>query len=256
MRYEILGPLRVVDDGNNSFISAPKIEILLATLLVRADQVVAADKLMAELWGERLPRRAAAGLYVYISELRKFLSRPSRPGSPIVTQPPGYMLRMGSDELDFRSFLRLMRLGRDFARDRLDGEASECLEHALSLWRGPVLEQLGNGPIVVGFVTWLTEARMECTEMLVDAQLRLGCHRELVGSLYSLTVEYPLRESFYRQLMVALYRSERQADALKVYQSARTMLNDELGLEPCRALQDIQRAILTAKGELYVCATS
>jgi DNA-binding SARP family transcriptional activator len=107
-----------------------------------------------------------------------------------------------------------------------------------------VLGDLRNGPIVDGFVTWMMESRMECLEMLADAHLRVGRHRELVGRLYSLTAENPLREAFYRQLMLALYRSERQADALKVYQSARATLNDELGLEPCKALRDLHQAIL------------
>jgi SARP family transcriptional regulator, regulator of embCAB operon len=254
MRYEILGPLRVVDEDGSAFISARKIEILLAVLLIRADQVVTADQLMVEIWGDRLPRRATACLQVYISQLRKFLSRPSRPGSPIVTRPPGYLLRVGSDEFDLSSFLGLVTAGRTNARASRHQEASDCFERALALWRGPVLDDLRIGPIVEGFVTWLDEMRMGCTEMLVDSQLELGRHRELVGGLYALSVEHPLRETFYRQLMLALYRSERKADALNVYQTARKMLNDELGLEPCRMLQDLQRAILIADDQLDVFA--
>lgn len=250
MRYEILGPLRVIDDGNAMFIGARKVEILLASLLIRADQVVSAEQLMTELWGERLPRRATAGVHVYVSELRKFLNRQGRPESPVVTRPPGYMLTLGADELDFHAFQTLMNLGRRAARDQDDEEAVECFAEALALWRGPALADLGAGPIVSGFVTWLTEEQMECTELLMDTQLRLGCHRELVGRLYSLTAEHPLRESFYRQLMLALYRCERRADALTVYQSARRVLRDELGLEPCRALQEMQRAILSGDGLL------
>ncbi len=252
MRYEILGPLRVVDaDGSGSTIGAQKVEFLLALLLVRADQVVALDQIIAEIWGENVPRRATAGIHVYVSQLRKFLSRPSRPGSPIVTRPPGYVLCLGSDELDFHSFQRLAGLGRDHAREGRPEEAAACFHSALALWRGPVLSDPPGSPIVGGFVTWLTEARLECIETLVDAQLQLGRHRECVGRLYSLANEYPLRETFYRQLMLALYRSERQADALNVYQSARKILNNELGLEPCRALQDLQRAILAADVQLY-----
>src|SRR6185503_18952705 len=124
------------------------------------------------------------------------------------------------------------------------------------LWRGPALGDLRAGPIVEGFVTWLAEARLECLEMLADSHLELGRHRELVGRLYSLTAEHPLREAFYRQLMLALYRSERQADALKVYQMARKTLNEELGLEPCRSVQDLQRAILTADDQLDLYAAA
>jgi DNA-binding SARP family transcriptional activator len=238
--------LRVVDSNGFSFISARKIETLLATLLIRADHLVAADQLIAEIWGDRPPRRATAGLHVYISELRKFLSRADRADNRIVTRPPGYLLNLGSDEIDIQVFLNLVGLGRAHVREQRQEEAADCFERALALWRGPVLGDLATGPMIEAFVTWLSEARLECTELLVDAQLQLGRHREMAGRLYSLTAEFPLRETFYRQLMLALYRSERKADALKVYQTARQTLHGELGLEPCRALQDIQRAILVA----------
>lgn len=250
MRYEILGPLRVVDDNGSSSISARKIEILLAVLLIRADRVVTTDELIAEIWGEQVPRRATACLQVYISQLRKFLSRPGRPGSPIVTRLPGYLLRMGSDESDLHSFQHLASTGRTFLRQGRHAEASECFKRALGLWRGSALSDFSGGPIIVGYATWLAESRVECIEMLTDSQLELGLHRELVGRLYSLTAEYPLREAFYRRLMLALYRSECQADALEVYQLARKTLDDELGLEPCLALRDLQRAILRADAHL------
>ncbi len=254
VRYEILGPLRVVDEEGNSFISARKIEVLLALLLIRADQVVPTDQLITEIWGEWAPRRANAGLHVNISQLRKFLHRPGRPGSPIETRPPGYLLRLGSDDLDLHAFQKLASTGRTFFRQGHHAQAAACFEQALGLWRGPVLADHSVGPLIEGFTTWLAEMRVECTEMLVDTQLELGRHREVIGRLYSLTAEYPLREAFYRQLMLALYRSERQGDALKVYQSARKTLNEELGLEPCRVLTRLQQAILTADTQLDLCA--
>lgn len=244
MRYEILGPLRVIDSGHSRSLSARKVEIVLAALLVRADRVVAASDLMTELWGECLPRRAAAGVHVYISELRKFLNGPARQENPVITKAPGYMLRMGCDELDCHAFLRLMNMGRGHVRELRDDEAASCFEEALALWRGPVLADLGNGPILNGFMTWLEEQRLEGMKMLMDAKLRLGCHREVIGQLHSITREYPLHEEFYHQLMLALYRSDRQADALAVYRSVRNLLRDELGLEPCHALQNVHRAIL------------
>ena len=251
MRYDLLGPLRVVGDaGESASIGAQKIETLLAVLLVRAGQVVTTDQLMAEIWVDRVPLRATAGLHVYVSQLRKFLKRCDPGASPVVTRPPGYLLQMGLDEAVHESFARLVDWGREHVRERRFEQASRCFEDALALWRGPVLGDLSLGPIVEGFVTWLTEMRLECTEMLVDTQLELGRHRELVGRLYALTVEHPLREAFWRQLMLALYRSDRQADALEVYQSVRQTINDELGLEPCRALQNLQRAILVADYEL------
>ncbi len=152
--------------------------------------------------------------------------------------------------------MQLVNQGRALSKERRYEEAAACLEDALGLWHGPALGDLSNGPIIDGFVAWLMEARMECTEMLAEAQLQLGRHRELVGRLYSLAAENPLREAFYRQLMLALYRSNRQAEALKVYQMARKTLNDELGLEPCRGLRDLQRAILTDDDQLDLLASA
>jgi SARP family transcriptional regulator, regulator of embCAB operon len=250
MRYEILGPLRVVDDEQHSFISARKIETVFAVLLIRANQVVAFDQLVTEVWGDAPPRRAAAALHVYISQLRKFLQRPGRTANPVVTLAPGYVLRTGSDSVDFHQFLQLANQGRSAARDERHAEAADRFEEALHLWRGPVLEDHRSGPIVEAFVTWLAELRLECVELMAEANLHLGRHRELVGQLHGLVAENPFRETLYRQLMLALYRSERQADALHVYQMARKVLHDELGLEPCRALRDLQRAILAADRQL------
>jgi SARP family transcriptional regulator, regulator of embCAB operon len=240
----MLGTLRVAEGNEYTSLKARKIEIVLAVLLIRSDQVVAPDQLMTEIWGEELPRRATAGLHVYISQLRKFLRRPGRTDNPVETRTPGYLLRKGTDEIDAHEFLALIGEGRGLARESRHEEAALCFERALGLWRGPVLGDLSNGPIVDGFSARLTETRLECLEMLAESQLQLGRHRELVGMLYSLTTENPMRESFCRQLMLALYRSERQADALKVYQSVRKTLHDELGLEPGRPLQDLQQAIL------------
>lgn len=256
MRYELLGPLRVRDGNRTSFISAQKIEILLATLLVRADHVVGTDEIMAEIWGERMPRRAAAGIHVYVSELRKFLNRPEHSQSPIVTRSPGYLLCLSAeDELDYRSFVEMVDRGRVCLREERVGEACAHLEGAQAMWRGPAFGEASNGQILRSFATWLTELRLEGTELLMDARLRLGRHREAVGTLYSLVAENPLREVFYRQLMLALYRSERRADALQVYHQARRTLADELGLEPCTALRELHTAILTAD-EGVLCAAA
>jgi DNA-binding SARP family transcriptional activator len=244
MRYEILGPLRVVDDAGVSFISARKMETLLAVLLARCGTGVTTGQLITEIWGEQAPRRANAALHVYISQLRKFLHRPGRATSPIVTRPHGYLLRQGSDELDAQDFQRLMNHGRARARMRCDEDAIVAFESALDMWRGPAMADLTEGPIVYAYATWLEESRLECVELLTESYLKLGRHREVVGRLYALTSEHPLREAFYRYLMVALYRSERQADALAVYRSARDVLRDELGLTPCRALRDLHSAIL------------
>ena len=244
MRYEILGPVRIAQGHDFLSIKARKIEAVLAVLLIRVDTIVSIDQLVAEIWGTDPPRRATACLHVYISQLRKWLAGSTCTVAPVVTRQPGYLLRLGADELDVDTFVDLSRQGRKLAAADRHPEAVTAFESALALCRGPILADLPHGPIVEGFATWLREAELECTEMLMDAYLTLGRHRELVGRLGRLTVEHPLREIFYRQHMLALYRSERQAEALGVYRNAGATLRDELGLEPGVALRELQRAIL------------
>ncbi|MCD0451731.1 AfsR/SARP family transcriptional regulator [Actinocorallia sp. API 0066] len=243
MRYEILGTLRAVDGDKSLSVRPPKMRVVLATLLIRADQVVSVDQLVTEVWGATPPRRATAALYVYVSQLRKLLGGGTGEG-PILTSSPGYILRTGADELDLQIFQRLVREGRAGLRAGRYEEAGQAFESALALWRGPALSELCNGPIINGFAIWLEEMRLECTELMVETGLRVGRHRELVSFLQALVREHSLHEAFYRQLMLALYRSERRADALMVYQSARTILRRELGLEPGRQLRELQQSIL------------
>ncbi|MEU1787512.1 AfsR/SARP family transcriptional regulator [Streptomyces sparsogenes] len=250
MRYEILRPLRVVDGSSITSLGARKIEVLLAALLVRADQVVSSEELVKEIWGTRAPRQAIATLQVYVSQLRKFLRRPGRPDSPIVTERSGYVLRLGTDELDFHIFQDLVRQGRAAQRAGRTQEACEAYEEGLGLRRGPVLEDLRDGAIVNGFVCWAEQAWLECVEAFVDTGLELGRHREFVSFLYARIEELPLHEAFYRQLMLALHRSGCRADALSVYQSARTVLGQELGLEPSAALKRLHQAVLVDAPEL------
>jgi SARP family transcriptional regulator, regulator of embCAB operon len=246
LRYEILRPLRVVDENGARSITAPKVELLLAVLLSRADQLVTTSTIMAELWPEQPPRRAAAGLHVYVSQLRKFLHRPDRARSPIVTHKAGYLLTLDSDELDAEIFLRLARLGREHAQAGRLVQAEDCLERALGLWRGPLFGDLKRGQRLSAYAVWLTQEKLDWVELLIDVRLALGAHRAVISELYALIEEYPLRESFYRQLMLALYRSERQAEALRVYQTAWRVLDSELGVAPCRSLQRIHSDILNA----------
>ncbi|MBB5937025.1 AfsR/SARP family transcriptional regulator [Streptomyces zagrosensis] len=244
MRYELLGLIRVVGPEDTSYITAHKAEVLLATLLARAGQVVSADQLINELWGDRTPRRAHAALHVYVSQLRKFL-RDAGGGQSIVTRPLGYLLRLGSDELDSLDFQRLMDDGRQQVRLGRHEQALERFESALALWRGPAFDDARDGPIVNTCATWLEETRLQCLELLIEEYLTLGRHRDIVGQLYALISDHPLRETFYRHLMLALYRSERQAEALMVYRAACGRLSEELGLAPCRPLRDLHQAILS-----------
>jgi len=250
MRYEILGSLRITDGDSTAVLSAHKIETLLATLVIRSGQVVSSSHLITEIWGDEPPRRATATLHVYISQLRKFLGRLGVRGAPIATHAPGYVLQLGSDTLDVHTFQRLLNEGRAHMKANRPAEASAACGAALDLWRGDALGDLRGGPTIQRFITWAEEARLECTELQFEADLARGLHRELVAPLSSLTVLHPLRETFHQQLMLALYRSERTGEALGVYESLRRMLDDELGIEPCRALRALHQAILVSDARL------
>ncbi|WP_368862479.1 BTAD domain-containing putative transcriptional regulator [Frankia sp. Mgl5] len=255
MRYEILGPLRVMNGDQRVNLSAPKVTVLLAALLARPRQVVASDLLITEIWKDDPPRRATATLQVYVSQLRKLLTCPLSRECPIITRSPGYLLLVEPEAVDLHLFERRMADGRQHARAGHHRQAADLFASALTVWRGNALGDLREGPIVDAFVTRLEESRLECIEMMMEAGLRSGCHRELVGQLFELTLEHPMRESFYRQLMIALYRSERQADALRVYQRARQILADELGIEPGRPLREIQRGILADDDRFVLSST-
>jgi DNA-binding SARP family transcriptional activator len=244
MRCEILGPIRIVRGKEVRVLTARKQEVLLATLLIRANQVASAQQLVTELWGDKPPRQASACLYVYISELRKILHEHGGQGMRIVTRSPGYMLQTPSEDIDADTFQAAMSKGRRSLDTQAPGEAVAALRFALSLWRGPVLGGLRGGPIITSYTVWLEECRLECVELLSEALLTLGEYRESISLLYSMIHDYPLRESFYRLLMLGLYRAGRQADALRIYQQARDVTVAELGLEPTRSLRDLHQAIL------------
>jgi DNA-binding SARP family transcriptional activator len=251
LKYEVLGPLRITGPAGTSSLTSRKAETLLGLLLIRAEQLVTMEQLIGEIWGDFPPGRAVASVHVYISQLRKLLRRTGAAGDPILTQPSGYLLRIKGDHLDVHAFANQSRLGRAYAKEHRYEHAATSFNAALALWRGPLLGGTASGPVIGGYATWLDETRAECLERLIDVELVLGRHREAVGRLYSLAAEYPTREVFHRQLMLALYRCGRQADALKAFQTVRSTLNDELGLEPGIELQKIQVAILKADPVLH-----
>jgi DNA-binding SARP family transcriptional activator len=235
----------VVDRDRVTSVGAPKVETLLALLLIHANHVVTIDQMLAECWLGSPPRRAVASLHVYVSQLRKALRQPAGRDEPIVTRRPGYLLRVAPDQIDFVAFLRGFDAGRECLRAGQPEQAVAHLSEALAHWRGPVLDHLQQGPALSPFVAQLTEARLDCLQMLGEARLAAGRHSEAVGQLRWLVLEHPLREPFYYQLMVALYRCQRQVEALHVYQSARRNLGQELQLEPSRALQQLYLTILS-----------
>jgi DNA-binding SARP family transcriptional activator len=252
----VLGPLQVVDETSSQSLmrtpQAAKAKILLATLLSRANQVVSLDQLIDSMWGRGGPRNAKATLHVYVSQVRRILADPTQ-ANPIETCPSGYLVRVPEGCLDSESFENLIREGRTYL-DRQDYEqAADLLSKALRMWHGSPLHGLLDSSTLRTFAIQLDELRLSAIEMRVEANLALGLDRHLIGELMTLVNDHPYRESFYRHLMIALYRSERQAEALLVYSRLRSTLNHELGLEPCRLLKLLQQAILRAdRAESFV----
>ena len=250
MEFRILGPLEVSDGGGQVSLGGGKPRALLAVLLLHPNEVVSADRLIDELWGEDSPERAAAALRVNVSRLRKALSQ-----DVLATKSPGYVIRVEPEELDLHRFERLVDEGRSLLARGLPADASERLREALSLWRGPALADFAYESFAQTAIARLEEIRLAAVELRIDADLALGRHDELVGELEALVAEHPLRERLRRYLMTALYRSGRQAEALDAYRDARRALVDELGIEPSAALQELERAILRQEPALNLPAT-
>ncbi|MCX3061387.1 AfsR/SARP family transcriptional regulator [Streptomyces beihaiensis] len=227
--------------------SAAKVRVVLATLLVRSNEVVSVDGLIDELWGEDPPRTAMTTLQVYVSQLRKLLGdvEPEFGREALLTRPPGYLLRVDPDQLDLAVFEKLHRDGREAMEHGDAAGAADLQRRALALWRGPLLSDTPHGSLLHNMAVRLTEVRNAALEQRMRAELQLGHHQELLGELQSLTDELPMHEEFHAHLMVALYRTGRQADALRTFSKLRRTLVDELAIEPGRRLQQLHSRILT-----------
>ena len=208
---------------------------LLAILLLHANEFVSSDRLIDDLWGEDRPQTAAKALQGYVSQLRKTLGP-----EMLVTGPGGYMLKLAPGQLDADRFEQLV----DDARDAEPRDAAEWLREALALWRGPPLADFTYDDFAQGEIARFEERRLVALERRIEADLALGRHQELAGELASLVKQHPLRERLRAELMLALYRSGRQAEALEAFADARRTLLDELGLEPSEELRQLQAAIL------------
>ena len=219
---------------------------LLALLLVHANETLSNERLIDELWGERPPATAAKTVQVHVSRLRKVLTAVAGPGEEVVlvTREHGYQLKLDPELLDSHRFERLVAEGgRKLAQGHPE-EAASTLEAALSLWRGAALAEFAHEPFAQAEASRLEDLRVAAIERLNEAKLALGRHADLVGQLEALIREHPYRERLRAQLMLALYRCERQADALQAYQDARGTLVGELGIEPGERLRELERAIL------------
>ena len=242
MDFRILGPLEVDEAGRAIPIVSGRQRALLAILLVHANKPVSTDRLIDELWGEHPPASVRKGLQVLVSRLRKTLGKGS---ARLATQPDGYLLHVEPGELDLDRCERLGRQGREALARGDCRPAAEQLREALGLWRGPPLAEFAFESFAQAEIGRLEELRLALLEDRIDADLACGTHATLVGELEALVAEHPLRERLRRQLILALYRSGRQADALEAYREARTVLDEELGLEPTPALRELEHAILT-----------
>jgi class 3 adenylate cyclase len=238
LEVRLLGPIEVERDGEPVALGGQKPRALLAVLALEPGRVVSVDRLVEALWPGDPPETAPHAVQVYVSQLRKAL------GSTIVTRPPGYVLEVEPERVDAHRFVRLAQEGHGALEDDDAASAEIVLREALALWRGPALSDFLYEPFAQTQIARLEELRTAVVEDRIDADLALGRHLELVSELEALVQAERLRERPRAQLMLALYRSGRQADALAAYRDARDTLVDDLGIEPGRELKELEAAIL------------
>jgi DNA-binding SARP family transcriptional activator len=247
--YRILGSLEATRGGKQLPLGGAKQRAVLVILLSRANRVVTTDELIEALWPQSPPSKPHTAIQGYVSQLRKTLD-PDRPFEVIVTEPAGYRMPVGPEDLDLFRLESLLRRGRDaLGNDRAE-VAERTFREALSLFRGPPLADFTYESWAQTEIGRLVELRLTCLEERIDADLRLGRHAELVGEIEALIAEYPLREHLRAHQMLALYRGGRQSESLAAYQEARKVLVEEFGIEPTRALQELERKILLQDPEL------
>jgi len=240
MEFRILGSLDVRADAGPVALSGAKPRALLAVLLLHANEPVSAERLAIALWGEDAPAGAGKTIQVHVSRLRRALGEPD----VLVTTPTGYQLRVLPGELDADRFEQLAAEGHRALGDRAPERAARVLREALSLWRGPALADLAFEAFAQAEIARLEEERLAALEARIEADLALGRHAELAGELAQLLAAHPLRERLHGLLMLSLYRSGRQADALQAYRDARDVLVEQLAIEPGPELRELERAIL------------
>jgi DNA-binding SARP family transcriptional activator/Flp pilus assembly protein TadD len=248
LEFRVLGPLEVWRDGALVPVTAGRQRAVLAALLLRANQVLAAERLIDLLWGGRPPATARNTLQTLVRRLRRQLA-PDEATGPLLTQPPGYLLRVDPDRLDLARFERLLRHGREALAAGDHERAAALLDEAVGLWRGPALSDV-SADLLRPEEIRLQELYQQAVEERVEARLRQGRHAELVAEVRALVAEHPLRERPYGQLMRALYGSGRQAEALETYRALRRLLADELRVEPGPELQQLHVAMLRGDAEI------
>ncbi|GAA4863965.1 AfsR/SARP family transcriptional regulator [Kitasatospora terrestris] len=244
-RLGLLGPLRLCRQGTEIAVPAPKHRALLALLAINANRPVQVDRIIGELWQDREPKTARKTLQGYVWRLRTLLG----PGA-LHTTGNGYELRAAADAIDAVRFGMLAERGRAELLAGRPEQAARLLRPALGLWRGPALADVPVAPGAYAYASRLEEERLTATEWLIEAELALGRHAEAVPVLRELVVGQPLREGLRAQLMLALFRSGRQAEALAEYGELRALLREEQGLDPGRAVSELQARILAGDAGL------
>jgi DNA-binding SARP family transcriptional activator len=242
MRFGVLGTVAVDCGGGPTPVRWPMPRSVLAALLLSANRVVPADRLVDVVWGDRPPASAVASLHNHVMRLRTMLGRTA--AGRIRTVAPGYLIDIADGDLDLTEFVRRYRCGRAALAASDWKAASRELTSALSLWRGEPLEDVTSRLLHEREVPQLTQMRLEALEARIDADLHLGRHEELIAELGALTAAHPLRERFHAQLMLAHYQAGRQAEALSAFQRIRELLAEELGVDPCPDLQRLHQQIL------------
>jgi DNA-binding SARP family transcriptional activator len=251
VQFLVLGSLEVVHDDCVLDLGRAQQRALLALLLVHANQVVAADRIAAVLWPGNLPDDPSAAVHVQVSLLHQMLARCGRNAQAVLEErEPGYVLHIGDDDLDAARFERLVEAGRIALAVGWMGEAAVHLGSALGLWRGDALADFAGQAFVHDEATRLRELRLAVVEDWIEAELVLGHHATVVGELRRLADSYPLREPLWAQLMLALYRSDRQAEALRAFGRLRANLAGALGIDPSPALQQLGELVRLQKPDL------
>ena len=247
LSLKILGPLEIAGGEFPSAPTAPRVLNTLALLLVRTGHIVPLETIIEELWGEKPPRSATRTAQTYIYQIRRWLAEEMGPAEirdTLLTRQPGYMLRVDPARLDVCVFTRLLDEGRALMRDNRPEDAAMLLRKALDLWTGPPLANVKLGPVLSASATALMEQRNQALNLRLEADLRLGRHRDLIGELRSLVATNPYDEWYHGLLICALASSGRRYDALEAYQTARKIIAEQLGLSPSPELREIHAAVL------------
>jgi SARP family transcriptional regulator, regulator of embCAB operon len=248
MKFGVLGTIHMADAAGRSCTpDAFKLRVLLATLLMRRNRVVSTQRLMENLWPSGPPKTARTAMQVYVSSLRKLLHTASLPAEVIclLTRAPGYVLEIDEREFDLHCFERALGNARQAEEMGEADEAAGHLSAALRLWRGPALYDVCNVPWLGAEAQKLEELHMVAFERRILIDLKRGRDHELIGELYAMTSEYPLREKLWQYLITALHNQGRPADALDAYNRIRLLMRDELGLEPGEKLRTLQQLVLS-----------